>query len=71
VVITPDGRFLYLTMQEAGDDGDVLGYRIGSHGELTPVSGGRVEARALRPVQTVPSQGLFPSYQGVTVRPRD
>ena len=155
VVITPDGRFLYLTMQEAGDAGDVLGYRIGSHGELTPVTGGRVEAgtwvegaaitpdgkrlyvtalgivddparrqdgevrgfdiggdgrlteaarvaagedpndlavgldgrhvyvgdfgastltvftRALRPVQTVPSQGLFPSYQGVTVRPRD
>jgi len=44
VVITPDGRFLYATMQEAGDTGDVYGFRIGSSGRLTPVSAKPFEA---------------------------
>jgi 6-phosphogluconolactonase len=44
VVITPDGRFLYATMQEEGDAGDVFGFRIGASGELTPVSSKPFEA---------------------------
>jgi DNA-binding beta-propeller fold protein YncE len=54
-VITPDGRFIYVTNQESGDVGDIFGFRIGPSGELTPVStkpfeaGTWVEGAALSP----------------------
>ncbi|MEJ3749360.1 beta-propeller fold lactonase family protein [Actinomycetes bacterium KLBMP 9797] len=38
VVITPDGRFLYVTNQEAGATGDIYGFKIGPAGGLIPVS---------------------------------
>ncbi|MGH3693939.1 MAG: lactonase family protein [Pseudonocardiaceae bacterium] len=44
VVITPDGRFVYVTNQEAGEKSDIFGFRIGDHGELTPVSDEPFEA---------------------------
>ena len=43
-VITPDGKFLYVTMQEAGATGDVAAYRIGRDGSLAPVAGQPFEA---------------------------
>jgi 6-phosphogluconolactonase len=38
VVITPDGRFVYVTNQESGDKPEIFGFRIDESGALTPVS---------------------------------
>ena len=65
--ITPDGRFLYVTMQEAGDAGDVLGYRIGASGELTPVSAKPFETGArsgFRRARCAPPYGRRSRYPG-------
>jgi 6-phosphogluconolactonase (cycloisomerase 2 family) len=44
VVITPDGRFVYVTNQESGNKPEIFGFRIGAHGGLTPVSDKPFEA---------------------------
>jgi 6-phosphogluconolactonase (cycloisomerase 2 family) len=70
-VITPDGRFLYVTMQEAGDTGDVFGYRIGASGELTPVSEKPFEAGVwTEGVATTPDgRRLYVGSLGVVASP--
>ncbi|HWL86134.1 MAG TPA: beta-propeller fold lactonase family protein, partial [Polyangiaceae bacterium] len=43
-LITPDGRFVYVTHQESEDAPDIYGFRIGLHGDLTPLPGSPFEA---------------------------
>jgi DNA-binding beta-propeller fold protein YncE len=43
VLVTPNGRFLYVTNQVAEEGPDIFGFEIGASGELAPVPGASFE----------------------------